>query len=75
MNGYESMVVCGCVMQVEVSSPREDDLERVRQLTLEKEALAQQRAQTERAKQVSPSSYYQTMHAAICCCLLRQQDH
>ncbi|KAA6417880.1 MAG: hypothetical protein FRX49_12178, partial [Trebouxia sp. A1-2] len=37
--------------EVEVSSPREDDLERVRQLTLEKEALAQQRAQTERAKQ------------------------
>ena len=39
-------------MQVEVRMPRADDMERVRQLTLEKEALAQQRAQAERAKQV-----------------------
>ncbi len=49
--------MCACVKQVEVSSPREDDLDRVRQITLEKEALAQQRAQAERAKQVSTSPY------------------
>ena len=57
MKGYESILVCACVKQVEVSSPREDDLDRVRQITLEKEALAQQRAQAERAKQVSTSPY------------------
>lgn len=63
-------------MQVEVSCPRQDDLDRVRQLTLEKEALAQQRAQAERAKQVSTRPYYRIMHAACsCCCLLFQQDH
>ena len=39
-------------VQVEVSSPHEDNLERVRQITLEKQALAQQRAQADRAKQV-----------------------
>ncbi|KAL0037008.1 hypothetical protein WJX77_008847 [Trebouxia sp. C0004] len=37
--------------EVEVSCPRQDDLDRVRQITSEKEALAQQRAQAERAKQ------------------------
>ena len=41
------------VLQVEVSSPQANDLDRVRQLTLEKQALAQQRVQAERAKQVS----------------------
>ena len=50
-------IILSIVMQVEVSSPCEDDLGRIRQITLEKEALAQQRAQAERAKQVSTSSH------------------
>ncbi len=69
MTGCESILVCVDMSQVEVSSPCEDDLGRVRQITLEKDALAQQRAQAERAKQVSPPSYYQMVHAAVCCCL------
>ena len=40
--------------QVEVSSPQQDTLERVRQLNTERQALAQQRAQAEHAKQVRP---------------------
>ena len=40
--------------QVEVSSPQQDTLERVRQLNTERQALAQQRAQAEHAKQVKP---------------------
>ena len=50
--------IYGLNWQVEVSLPRADDLGRVRQLTLEKEALAQQRAQAERAKQVSHAVTY-----------------
>lgn len=38
--------------QIEVSSPQADDLERVRQITQEKDALAQQRAFAEQSRQV-----------------------
>lgn len=40
------------ILQVEVSPPQADDLGRVRQITQEKEALAQQRAHAEQARQV-----------------------
>ena len=42
------------LLQVEVSSPQADDLGRVRQITQEKEALAQQRARAEQAREVCP---------------------
>ncbi|KAL3146030.1 hypothetical protein ABBQ38_015385 [Trebouxia sp. C0009 RCD-2024] len=39
--------------EIEVSSPQADDLERVRQITQEKDALAQQRALTEQSRQAA----------------------
>lgn len=43
----------GELLQVEVSPPQQDRLERVRQINLERNAMAQQRAQAEREKQVN----------------------
>lgn len=40
------------LLQIEVSPPQADDLGRVRQITQEKEALAQRRARAEQARQV-----------------------
>lgn len=46
------MVMWHLAVQIEVSPPQADDLGRVRQITQEKEALAQQRARAEQARQV-----------------------
>lgn len=52
------------LLQIEVSPPQADDLGRVRQITQEKEALAQRRARAEQARQVCASTSCCMSHCA-----------